>query len=63
MCFMFPWTYGSRGFFVKGVVLLRGNIQIRGNNGVFVYLFMEFGENDPPLKFICFDVISRGVER
>lgn len=51
MCFMFPWTYVLRGFFVKGVALLHGNKQIHGKTRVFVYLFRKMGENDPPIKY------------
>ena len=43
MCFMFPWTNVSRELFIRGVVLLRVNIQIRGNNRIFAYLYINLG--------------------
>lgn len=46
--FMFPWTEVSRGFFVQGVVLLHGNIQIHGKKDGFVYLFVLNRRIRPP---------------
>jgi len=47
--------YVLREFFIRGVVLLRGNKQMRGNNEDFAHLFMKLGKTPPPITLICLD--------